>query len=179
MSQPPSFQITVIFQQEEANQVSGRGSVRTGALDALFSAVKSTIDTTLANLRLVQRDDGELLDGIVKIHTLAADVLSLIANGAFTVRGVWASTTAYAKGDIASNGGILYLCLEAHTSGTFAIDVAAMKWAQFFSAGTATTTSFATTSTITAGNVQEAIEELDSDLRTGINIYLHDYFKGI
>ena len=40
----------------------------------------------------------------------------------------WATTTAYAAGSYAINGGLRYLCAIAHTSGTFATDLAANKW---------------------------------------------------
>lgn len=43
-------------------------------------------------------------------------------------RGAWVTTTAYAENDAVSQGGSSYIALEAHTSGTFATDLAASKW---------------------------------------------------
>lgn len=40
----------------------------------------------------------------------------------------WAGTTVYAVGIRVTNGGLTYFCLIAHTSGTFATDLAAGKW---------------------------------------------------
>ncbi len=40
----------------------------------------------------------------------------------------WVTTTAYTVGTLVSNGGSYYRCLIAHTSGTFATDLAAVKW---------------------------------------------------
>jgi hypothetical protein len=40
----------------------------------------------------------------------------------------WATTTAYAIGDIVTNGGTTYYAVSAHTSGTFATDLAAGRW---------------------------------------------------
>lgn len=40
----------------------------------------------------------------------------------------WATATAYVAGDVRDNSGVIYICLEAHTSGTFATDLAAEKW---------------------------------------------------
>jgi hypothetical protein len=40
----------------------------------------------------------------------------------------WVTSTAYKVGDLRSNGGVNYYCREAHTSGTFATDLAAGKW---------------------------------------------------
>lgn len=41
----------------------------------------------------------------------------------------WATITVYAVGDKVKSGGVNYTCLTAHTSGTFATDLAAGKWA--------------------------------------------------
>jgi hypothetical protein len=40
----------------------------------------------------------------------------------------WLTATAYTVGTLRSNGGTNYLCIEDHTSGTFATDLAAGKW---------------------------------------------------
>lgn len=179
MSQPPVFEITVVFAAEEAGQVGGRTTVRAAALDSLMSGIKAFSDAVRTNLALIQRDDGELLDGIVKIHTLHSDVLSLISGGAFTVRGPWATLTAYVKGDLVAQGDSVYLCIEAHTSGTFATDLAASKWVLFTTTAAAGNTSFAPTDSIAAGTVQAAIEELDGELRPGIRSYMRNAYGGL
>lgn len=52
-----------------------------------------------------------------------------LENYAGTVGGAaWATLTAYAVGDERINSATLYECLTAHTSGTFATDLAAVKW---------------------------------------------------
>jgi hypothetical protein len=38
-------------------------------------------------------------------------------------RGAWATATAYAQGDAVSQGGKVYFCAQAHTSGTFTTDL--------------------------------------------------------
>lgn len=43
-------------------------------------------------------------------------------------RGAWVTATAYAVGDIVQQSGSSYRCKIAHTSGTFATDLAAGKW---------------------------------------------------
>ena len=40
----------------------------------------------------------------------------------------WVTSTEYAVADMVSNGGNAYQCIGAHTSGTFATDLAADKW---------------------------------------------------
>lgn len=43
-------------------------------------------------------------------------------------RGAWTTSTSYAINDGVKQDGIVYLCAEAHTAGTFATDLAAGKW---------------------------------------------------
>lgn len=40
----------------------------------------------------------------------------------------WVTGTAYVEGNLRTNAGSYYRCLVAHTSGTFATDLAALKW---------------------------------------------------
>ena len=128
MSQPTPYTPTSDFSQQEANNAAGRSTVNTAALDAEFANIETTLDTTLANLALIQRDDGNLSDETVEVSTLTRDVLNLI--GGFVNRGDWVTATAYAINDIVAVSGYLYLCVTAHTSaGSFGTDSA--KWKQF------------------------------------------------
>ena len=43
-------------------------------------------------------------------------------------KGAWVTATAYAPSDVVSNSGSSYVCVEAHTSGTFSTDLSAGKW---------------------------------------------------
>lgn len=52
-------------------------------------------------------------------------------------RGDWTTATAYGFADIARNGTSQYVCLVAHTSGVFATDVLAGKWAVWVQDGPA------------------------------------------
>lgn len=179
MTQPVRFSITADFSQDEANGVTGRSTVRTAALDALFSAVKDTTDDICDNLALIQRDDGALLDATVRLHTLSSDVLALIASTSFTVRGPWVGGTAYVKGDIVLQGGLVYLCIVSHTANVFATDLAAGDWGGLTTTSNASTTSFAPTSTIAAATVQAAIVELDNELRPSLSVINRDIYNGL
>jgi hypothetical protein len=179
MSQPTRFVITVDFSDEEANSVAGRSTVRTAMLDALFSALKDTTDQICDNLALIQRDDGALLDQVVDISSLSSEVLALLSSTAWEVRGTWVTATAYAKGDVVLQGGIVYVCVEAHTSGTFATDLAASKWGQVTANATAATTSFSPTATLSSITVQAAIAELDSEVRPVQSILVRELFNGL
>ena len=46
----------------------------------------------------------------------------------FDFKGSWLTATAYIIGDVIENGGTGYVAVEAHTSGTFATDLTAVKW---------------------------------------------------
>lgn len=52
-------------------------------------------------------------------------------------RGSWVTATAYAAGDLAREAGTTYICLIAHTSGTFSTDLSAARWAVFAQQGSA------------------------------------------
>ena len=113
------------FSQDEANQVSGRSTVRTTNLDAEFANLQTSIDSLIARLHVISRDDDALQDGIVTIESLAADVLALIGDAGFNPMGPWLTATSYERSDLVSEGTGTYVCAEAHTSGVFATDLAA------------------------------------------------------
>lgn len=170
MAQPTAYTPATDFSDDEANAVGGRSTVRTAALDAELSALNTTLDQVLAVIALNQRDDGEIRDGRVKLHTLAADVRALLAVGgvaASNLRGDWVTATAYVVLDVVTQGGNTYICASAHTSGTFATDLAADRWI-VIAVGTGVNASsvvFAPTATLAATSVQAAIEETDTENR--------------
>jgi carbohydrate binding protein with CBM5/12 domain len=98
-----------------ANQVAGD-----------FASHKASIDAVIEFQKLVQRSDGRLNNGSVRPETLSAGTVALI--GKWTPRGNWLTATAYAANDLVSESNNLYVCIVAHTSGTFATDLAASDW---------------------------------------------------
>jgi len=126
MSQPTPYTPTTDFSQQESINASGRSTVNTTALDAELANIETTLDQTLSNLTLLQRDDGRLKDLACELHTLSPEVLNLM--GGFNLKGLWAATTAYAVNDICSNGAYTYVCRTSHTSGG-AFD--SQYWIQF------------------------------------------------
>lgn len=161
------FAYTVItdFSQDEANLVSGRSTVRTGALDAEFSNIQTSIAGLITGLTGIQRDDGLLRDNVVTISALSSEVLALLGSAGFTVRGVWVTATAYAAGNIVKQGTGTYLALSAHTSGVFATDLAAGKWTPLYDTTALTAGAISNTpaGNIAAATVQAAINELDTE----------------
>ncbi len=99
------------------------------SVDAELNAIELTADEILANLALLQRDDGALKNQLVTPESLSASTLAIISQGEYNPRGVWATATAYAVGDLATFNAATYLCLVAHTAAAaFATDNAAGKW---------------------------------------------------
>lgn len=92
-------------------------------LDNDLANLKLSIDETIDFASLVIRDDGKLNNGVVTKSSLAADVLTGV--GAPTV---WATATDYVVDETVTTNNGLYLCLDDHTSGVFATDLAAGKW---------------------------------------------------
>lgn len=96
--------------------------------DAEFDAAHQTVSEIRTNLGLIQRDDGLLLNGSVHPDALSSATRLIVAG--WNIRGNWLTATSYAVKDFVGNGGLGYVCLIAHTSGTFAVDLAAGKWLQ-------------------------------------------------
>ena len=105
-------------------------------MDAEFDAILTTLAETLVNLALLQRDDGALANGIVHPDSFTAASLALMG-GSWSPEGAWVTATAYVASDVVTEGGAGYVCVTAHTSGTFATDLAAGKWISLGASATA------------------------------------------
>jgi hypothetical protein len=147
MAQPTNYTPTTDFSQQEANNASGRSTVNTAALDAEIANIETTLDQTLSNLQLIQRDDGKLGDVSVQIHTLSPEVLQLM--GGFNLRGAWLEETDYAVNDLVSNTTYLYVCHTAHNSGLTFEDT---NWNVFGFAGSNDAAQAAAEAAVSASN---------------------------
>lgn len=132
MAQPTAFVPATDYSGYQATNPDAPFS---GALmDADLAAIQLTTDQVRANLALLQRDDGALLNGLVTPFSMSAAALALIASAEWTVASAsWATATSYPQyqlvrydAGVAADG--TYLSATAHTSGTFATDLAAGKW---------------------------------------------------
>lgn len=129
--QPPAYSRQYDFASFSATNPSDQ---QPGVnLDAEFNALKTTLDATLANLALIQRDDGGVKNNSIGLDQLTSDVLVVLGTD-FIVRGPWLTTTVYAQGDVVSQGApaSTYVAAATHTSGIFATDLAAGKWVLLF-----------------------------------------------
>lgn len=133
--------------------------------DAELNAIATTLRETLINISLIQRDDGALKNGVVTQDSLSATLAALFATAGSTIRGDWVTATVYALKDVATQGGVTYICAIEHTSGTFATDLAADKWVALNSGTTIAAANVTSTPSgdVIATNVDAAIAELASE----------------
>jgi hypothetical protein len=94
-------------------------------LDAEFNAILTTFAQTLANLALIQRDDGQIANTSIGLAQFKAEVSTGVAPAT-----AWVSAHSYAINDTVFFGLLLYRCITAHISGVFATDLAAGDWVQ-------------------------------------------------
>lgn len=117
MSQPPAYTPSADFSQDESNNVSGRSTVRTSAIDTEFSNIAATLSAVLANLLIIQRDDGRLADFVVTDSALSTPLRAMLASSGSTPRGEWVALMEYAVGDLVEESSQAWMCHTAHTAG--------------------------------------------------------------
>lgn len=165
--QPTPYTPVTNFADDERSNAGGRSTVRTDRVDAELDAISTSVNETIANLALIQRDDGKLIDGLVEYYNLSAAARASLMATKWIARGLWLTATAYVPNDMVDVAGVSYICPEGqgHTSGVFLTDYAAGKWQIFVTSSSAGGQSFAPTVTILSLNTQAAVEEVDTKLR--------------
>jgi hypothetical protein len=161
VSQPPVYNRRYNFANFQATSPSD--PLPGNSIDVELNSVKITLDATLANLALIQRDDGALANGSVGLDQLSAEVTV-----GFNVPTVWVTAHSYSTADTTFHGSGFYRCLVAHTSGVFATDLSASKWeliVDLSAIATVTALQVAVTPSgnISSTNVADAINELDNE----------------
>ncbi len=139
MSQPPAYTPAYDFSDFE---LTNPDDPKPGtSLDIEFGAIETSISGIRTNLALIQADSGGLKGGIVTPDSLSADTLALFASG-INPTGAWVTATAYEALDLVTQDSLTYVCVTAHTSGTFATDLAASKWMLWVNGPTTSGTAF-------------------------------------
>jgi hypothetical protein len=119
----------------------------TATINASLEALRDGFDNTLSldgstpNAMLADLD----LNGNSILNAGTLDVSGLTLNGQQITdissvpewRNAWTTGQAYVKNDLVREAGSAYICLVAHTSGTFSTDLVASKWELFAEKGTA------------------------------------------
>lgn len=116
-------------------------------LNGNFAAIRDAFDNTLSldgsSPNAMQADFDLNGNALLNVGSIDADNLTL--NGQTVTelasvpewRSAWLTGTSYAKNDLVSEAGNAYICLVAHTSGTFSTDLTALKWELFAAKGAA------------------------------------------
>jgi hypothetical protein len=127
MSQPTPYARVNDFTTYARNNTAA--PYNAAMLDAEFNAVSVSLNATLTNLGLIQRDDGQLKNTVVTPDSLNNATLNLI--GDWTPKGPWLPSQTYAVRDMVTIDLVVsYVCAVAHLSSSFAIDLAAGYWQQ-------------------------------------------------
>lgn len=100
-------------------------------INANFALIQAAFDNTLSRDGTSPNSLSADLDlnGQQVINELAS------TGEGFVWEGPWVTATAYELNNLVSENGSTYICTETHTSGTFATDLAANKWAVVASKG--------------------------------------------
>lgn len=127
MSQPPPYSRQSNFTDHSANLPDAPHSGV--ALDQEFNSVLATFAVILANLALIQRDDGKLRNNSVSLLTLAPDVIMTLGAGSnWTPRGAWNPAMVLLASDVVTNGTATYVVAVNHTASALIVtDVVAGK----------------------------------------------------
>jgi len=105
--------------------------LQASSVESELDEVKTVTDNIIDALDAIQNDDETL--GNASVHPDAFNAASLaLMGGSWSPEGAWVTATAYVVGDVVSENGGSYVAAEAHTSGTFATDLAADKWLPLF-----------------------------------------------
>lgn len=114
---------------------------KVNTLNENFEAVNNKFDNTLSldgsTPNALSADVDLNSQDVNNVKTLRTD--SLVLNGQLTTstasipnfRNDWVTATSYIVTDLVRQNNNVYICLEAHTSGVFATDLAASRWALF------------------------------------------------
>ncbi len=94
-----------------------------------LNSVLGNLSGLNANIGMIQRDDGKLKNQSVHKSAFDTDSLALMGLSGFTVKGNWASATAYVVGDLVDYNSATYLATTGFTSNaSFTVDANAGRW---------------------------------------------------
>lgn len=123
------------------------GYASTAQVNANFDAVNTALNNTLSRDGSTPNTMSADLDmnsnDINNVANISANTMTLAGStvtGLVTIPswgGAWTTATSYVINDIVRESGSTYICIVAHTSGTFSTDLAAAKWELFAQQGAA------------------------------------------
>jgi hypothetical protein len=117
MSYAPDYVPLNSFADDEANQASGRSTVRTTEVDANLAAISAAHNDLNANVKKLQRDDDKLRDFLVEPYALSEQTRAMMVVGGKLVMGEWKPNTIYLIGMLVQRNAVAYVCQTTHNSG--------------------------------------------------------------
>lgn len=125
---------TITSTTNNATNVNANDQAINDKLDNTLSLDGSTPNAMQADLDL--NNQNIINGGVINADTVKIAGESLVpATKVPDWEGAWATTTAYAVDDLVQENGNTYICVTAHTAGTFATDLSAAYWELFASKG--------------------------------------------
>lgn len=121
MPYPSAPEIQTSYTAEE--QALGNGTLPGQELDVDLASIRASVTAIIEFLKTSLRSDGRLANGSVTQDALASSILI-----GFDPPAPWATGVAYTTRSTVFEGFGFYLCTVAHTSGTFATDLASGRW---------------------------------------------------
>lgn len=118
-------------------QINANNTAIETAFENTLSLDGSTPNAMGADLDMNGNDISNAKD-ISLTGNLVIDGVNFVPTSATTVpdwEGAWATSTAYAVNDLVREDGNVYICLVAHTSGTFSTDLSNSLWELFAQKG--------------------------------------------
>lgn len=152
MAYPAKPTISTSYTARE--QALGDGTLPGTEMDIDFAALAASVEQLNDFVRGLSRSDGKLANGIVTRESLSGEILI-----GFDAPTTWVTGTDYGLQATVFEGAAFYICTIAHTSGVFADDLSAGRWAELFDlSGTGTLIAAANLSDL--GNVETARSNL-------------------
>ncbi len=120
-------------------------NLNVGQINTAFSRIEESFENTLSrdgstpnNMAAdLDMDSNDILNAAnVSAQTITVETAIIGGKefaGTITWRASWLTGTAYEYLDLVNKDGVLYICLEAHTSDTFMTDLTNDKWEVFIS----------------------------------------------
>lgn len=121
MTQPATYNRVTSFTTDQA--VAPTTPLNGANVDAELNGIKTTLDQTLANLALIQRDDTQVANQTIGYNQLKPEL-----SGVFHTPTAWVTGHDYTIYDSVFYQGVFYRSMTSHTSGVFATDLGNNNW---------------------------------------------------